>query len=390
MSALNGRAVPSLYVHVPFCARKCAYCAFYSEAPSPQAVRRYLGALLRELEWVAPELELETVFFGGGTPSLLSLSQWEQVLEQMERLDLLGAREWTVECNPATVSLDKARLWRDWGINRVSLGVQSLDEALLQRLGRIHSRQMASHSYDLLRRAGFDNINLDLMFAIPGQSLEVWRRTLEEAMAMQSEHLACYEVTYEEDTPLFAQLRAGRLAVDEDLACAMYDELVAQAAGHGLVQYEVANFGRHTGALEPAEEIPARACRHNVNYWQGGFYHGLGPSAAGYVDQVRTRNWSNTAIYCREVEAGRRPIQTEDRLSPLQRAGEVAAFGLRMTRGWRFDRFQAVTGFDLRTHWRREMDQLEADGWGRAWADRFELTPLGRRFADAAGLLFLR
>ena len=175
-----------LYAHVPFCAKKCAYCAFYSEASDGALVNRYVAALIREMELVAEDLRPRTVFFGGGTPSLLNLQQWERILKAMERLNLLGAAEWTVECNPATVSADKARLLRDWGVNRVSMGVQSFDAALLERLGRIHSREMIFKSFDILRAAGFDNLNVDLMFAIPGQTMEMWRRTLAEAIALGS------------------------------------------------------------------------------------------------------------------------------------------------------------------------------------------------------------
>ena len=160
----------SLYVHVPFCAHKCEYCAFYSAPPSGDVVNRYVAALVREMELIAPDCRPETVFFGGGTPSLLTLKQWETVLGAMQRLNLLGAAEWTVECNPATVSADKAKLLRDFGVNRISMGVQSLDEGLLERLGRIHTREQVFRSFDTLRAAGFDNVNVDLMFAIPGQT----------------------------------------------------------------------------------------------------------------------------------------------------------------------------------------------------------------------------
>src|SRR5262245_18667200 len=308
--SVSSNAVQSLYVHVPFCARKCEYCAFYSEASDGAVIQRYVGALTREMELVAGRLLPATVFFGGGTPSLLNLKQWETIFAAMDRLGLLGAGEWTIECNPATVSLDKARLWRSRGVNRVSMGVQSLDERLLDRLGRVHSREMVFKSFDILRQAGFDNLNIDLMFAIPGQTLAVWRRTLDEAFALHTEHLSSYEVIYEEDTPLFAQLKAGEFDVDEELACAMYDELVDRAGGAGFVQYEVANFARDTVPSNGrrAALIPARACRHNVNYWQGGSYFGLGPSAAGYVDGVRTKNWSNTQLYCEQLERGKRAI----------------------------------------------------------------------------------
>ncbi|HUE37082.1 MAG TPA: coproporphyrinogen-III oxidase family protein, partial [Candidatus Acidoferrum sp.] len=216
--------IESLYVHVPFCAQKCAYCAFYSEASSGDVMNRYVVALVREMELVADDLQPKTIFFGGGTPSILNLRQWETILRAMERLGLPGAEEFTVECNPATVSLDKAKLLRDFGVNRASMGVQSLDADLLERLGRVHSRDQVFKSFDILRKAGFENLNVDLMFAIPGQTMQIWRDTLDEAIAMQSEHLSTYEVIYEDDTPLFHQLQAGEFSVDEDLACDMHHE----------------------------------------------------------------------------------------------------------------------------------------------------------------------
>jgi len=381
--------VTSLYVHVPFCAQKCSYCAFFSEASSGEVINRYVDALLRELELVAADLKPETVFFGGGTPSLLNLAQWEQVLKKMQSLGLAGATEWTVECNPATVSLDKARLLRSFGVNRISMGVQSLNEELLDRLGRVHSREMVFKSFDILRRAGFDNLNLDLMFAIPGQTLEVWRETLREALALGSEHLSSYEVIYEEDTALFAQLAEGKIREDEDLACAMYEELVACATDAGLTQYEIANFARGE-TTDESLQVPARACRHNVNYWRGGDFYGLGPSATSYVRGVRTKNWSNTQLYCEQLEKGKRAIESREQLAPLARAGETAAFGLRMPSGLPFERFRETTGFDLREDWDDEMRALVDRGWGLLSADRFRLTPAGLRFADSAAEFFLR
>jgi oxygen-independent coproporphyrinogen-3 oxidase len=380
--------IASLYVHVPFCAQKCSYCAFYSEPSDGDVINRYVAALIREMEMVAADLKPTTVFFGGGTPSLLNLRQWEQILRAMERLNLLGAAEWTVECNPATVSLDKAKLLRSFGVNRVSMGVQSLNEALLERLGRVHTREMAFKSFDILRQAGLDNVNLDLMFAIPGQTLEVWRETLAEATAMGGEHVSSYEVIYEEDTALYAQLHAGEFDEDEDLACAMYDELVDRATAAGFQQYEVANFARNT----PASSLvrPAFACRHNLNYWRGGSFYGLGPSATSYVRGVRTKNWSNTQLYCEQLEKGKRAIESREELSPLARAGETAAFGLRMIAGWPFEQFAQVTGHDLRREWAGDMSRLEQQGWGKLSDDRFRLTPQGLRFADAAAQLFLR
>ena len=388
----NASRVASLYVHVPFCAQKCAYCAFYSEASSGELVNRYVAALVRELEIVAPDLKPNTIFFGGGTPSLLNLRQWENILRAMEKLNLFGADEFTVECNPATVSPDKAKLLRDFGVNRISMGVQSLDEKLLDRLGRIHTRAMVFKSFDILRAAGFENLNLDLMFAIPTQTMEIWRATLAEAMAMQSEHLSSYEVIYEDDTPLFAQMKAGEFDVDENLACEMYEELISCATVAGFQQYEVANFAHDTKSNNPTiqQSIPQFACKHNVNYWRGGSFYGLGPSATGYVRGIRTKNWSNTQLYCEQSENGKRAIESSEELPPLRRAGEMAAFGLRMNAGWAFEEFQRVTGFDLRREWSAEMNQLTERGWGKFSSDNFQLTPQGLRFADAAAELFLR
>ncbi len=386
-----GSRVASLYIHVPFCAQKCAYCAFFSEAASGDLVNRYVAALVHELEIAADDLRPRTIFFGGGTPSLLNLRQWKQILQTMERLGLGGAEEWTVECNPATVSQDKAKLLRDFGVNRVSMGVQSLDEGLLDRLGRVHTREMVFNSFDTLRAAGFDNLNLDLMFAIPGQTLDIWRATLNEALALGSEHLSTYEVIYEDDTPLFAQLKAGEFDVDEDLACAMYETLVERALAAGFLQYEIANFARNQSATPyPPSVIPARACRHNINYWRGGSFYGLGPSATSYVRGVRTKNWANTQLYCEQLEAGKRAIESREELKPLARAGETAAFGLRMVQGWPFEEFHRTTGHDLRQDWAGDMSVLVEQGWGELLPDRFFLTPRGLRFADAAAEKFLR
>ena len=383
--------IRSLYVHVPFCAHKCEYCAFYSEASSGEVVNRYVAALTRELELVAHDLKPQTIFFGGGTPSMLNLRQWEQILGTMDRARLLGAAEWTVECNPATVSADKAKLLRDAGVNRISMGVQSLDEKLLDRLGRIHSREQVFKSFDILRAAGFENLNVDLMFAIPGQTMAIWRSTLDEAVALGSEHLSCYEVIYEQDTPLFAQLQAGEFDVDEDLACDMYEELIDRSAAAGLAQYEVANFARDkTESGKQKAEIPTQACRHNVNYWRGGDYYGLGPSATGYVRGVRTKNWSNTPMYCDQVEKGNRAFESREELPLLKRAGETAAFGLRMNAGWPFEAFQRITGFDLRAGWAGQMQVLVERGWAEMDSERFRLNRPGLRFADSAAEMFLR
>ncbi len=257
---------------------------------------------------------------------------------------------------------------------------------------------MVFRSFDILRKAGFDNLNIDLMFAIPGQTMAIWRQTLSEALALESEHLSCYEVIYEQDTPLYQQLEAGEFDVDEDLACGMYQTLVEKAHEAGLQRYEVANFARSGPRKTPSlpakrkadPEVPELACRHNVNYWRGGYFHGLGPSATGYVHGTRTRNWANTPLYCEQLEKGKRAIESSEQLSPLRRAGETAGFGLRMDAGWPLADFRRTTGFDLTAEWQLEIRKLSEQGWGRLTPDRFQLTPAGLRFADTAAEMFLR
>ncbi len=352
-------------------------------------MERYVSALIREIESLTSDQAApQTVFFGGGTPSLLSLSQWRHLFEAFAAAGWQSIREFTVECNPATVSPAKARLFREGGVNRISLGVQSMDDGLLGKLGRVHSRETVFRSYAILREAGFDNINLDLMFALPGQTPEIWAATLAEVFEMGSEHLACYEVIYEEDTPLFRQLQAGKFAVDEDLTDEMYQLLLDLSAANGFEQYEIANFARSAGTA--SDGLPHYACRHNVNYWTGGEYLGLGPAAAGHVRGRRYQNWPNVDLYCEAVEAGKLPREPGERLEPLAKASETAAFWLRMNCGIDFQSFRRRTGFDFEKGWAEEQQVLIAREWGEHRENGFRLTREGLRFADAAGAELLR
>lgn len=347
-----------------------------------------MDALCTELRLIEPRLKPRTLFFGGGTPSILSLSQWEQICSIIHSFGWSDIKEWTVECNPATVSPDKAQLMRDAGVNRISMGVQSLDPNLLDRLGRIHSRDQVFRSYDILRKAGFDNINLDLMFAIPSQSIDMWESTLDDIFAMQSDHVSCYEVIYEEDTALFHQLQAGEFDVDEDLADEMYHLLVNRAKDAGFEQYEIANFAKRQ--TEDSQGFyPQRAALHNINYWEGGDFLGAGPAATELTGNVRRKHWSNTQIYCDQVEKGLRGMESEEFMSNETRWGEAAAFALRMNAGMVFSKFQEQFGVNPVKKWRAEMERIQQQGWGVLSDKSFHLTPKGLRFADNAGSEFV-
>jgi oxygen-independent coproporphyrinogen-3 oxidase len=388
MNHAGRSSVRGLYVHVPFCARFCSYCAFYSVPADPGLTDRFIKALVRELELTPVAWNPQTVYFGGGTPTVLTRAQWQTLFAAFQRHGFDHVEEWTVEGNPGTLDLDLARFLHDQGVNRFSLGIQSLNDALLRRLGRAHTRAQALAAFDHLRQAGYQNINLDLMFAIPTQTLPVWHATLTEALALGSEHLSSYEVTYEEDTPLYEELHADRVSLDEDLACDMYDLLLSMAENAGLHRYEVSNFARHPGG--PGAEGPDHACRHNLNYWRGGSFAGLGPGATRFLKGIRARTKPDVVQYCECLERGDPPPAESEALTPLARAGETAAFGLRMVAGWPFAAFQETTGFDLRTEWEQEIRRLVSEGFAETSPERLRLTPKGLRFADWVAEQFLR
>ncbi len=378
--------VEHLYIHIPFCAAKCDYCAFYSEPAEAAKIERFLVALEREMEQAAPRLAPRTIFIGGGTPSILTTAQFERLLKHLHRvIPALGSRlstpdfEWTVETNPATVSPEKARLLRSFGVNRVSMGVQALDDAVLERLGRVHTVAMAHKSLDILREAGFPNVNLDFIFAIPDQTLAQWADTLRRAVALAPQHLSTYELTWEDDTPLLRELQEGHVAVpDETTTLAMYQQMQSVGTEFGFHQYEISNFAR-----------PGFECRHNLNYWRGGDYIGLGPGASGYVDGRRYKNVANTAVYCERIERGQSPVDYDERLTPRAHAGELVAFALRMNEGITAAAFHAQTGFLLDRLWPDELCALAKDGLLEWDGLRLRLTGRGRLLADEVAERFI-
>lgn len=372
--------IEHLYVHVPFCAAKCHYCAFYSEDGNASQMAAYVEALLAEcdqrIRWLEAHgyrLQPRTLFFGGGTPSLLPAHLWQRLLQGLHsRVPLDAVEEWTVECNPATLTTEKLRLWRDAGVNRLSLGVQALTDDALDRLGRIHTVAQARASYEKARAAGFDNINMDLMFGLPGQSVEIWRQTLTEAVRWEPQHLSTYALTLEEDTEFWRRY-AGSLASqsalpgDEEQA-ELYRVAIAELAAAGYDQYEVSNFAR-----------PGRRCRHNLAYWEGRDYLGLGPSACSTVGQRRWQIAPDLAAYL--TGNGAPPVALEEILTPELRVAERLAFGMRMTAG--------IPATWVRGAWEPVAQQLVADGLACWEADRLRPTPRGILFADAIGAEFI-
>jgi oxygen-independent coproporphyrinogen-3 oxidase len=364
--------VEHLYVHVPFCAAKCHYCAFYSEAGNAATMARYVDALLAELEQFTPWLAPTTIFFGGGTPSLLPVRLMRRIFE---KIPASRVTEWTVECNPSTVSAEKAKLFREFGVNRISMGVQAFDDDLLARIGRVHSAQAAIGSYEKLRAAGFDNINFDLMFALPGQTLRQWRATLQRAIELQPEHISTYCLTLEEDTRFWSLFLQGGIKPDEELELKMYELAIETLGAAGYRQYEISNFAR-----------PGRQCAHNIAYWEGKDYLGLGPAACSTVGNRRWQNLPDTARYIEALAgpaaaARRAPLAFEETLPAELRAAERVAFGLRMTTG--------IPAELLQERWQKQLAELLSLGLLQWRNGRVAPTRRGLLFADSVAAEFV-
>ncbi len=356
--------VQHLYLHVPFCATKCRYCAFYSTLGKTDRMSAYVAAVLAEVQPWADRLAPQTIFFGGGTPSLLPAPLFRQLCAGLPpHPDLL---EWTVECNPATVTPEKIAAFQEAGVNRISLGVQALDDALLETLGRIHTADTAVATYRELRAAGFDNLNIDLMFGLPGQTLVQWRDTLHRAIELQPEHFSTYCLSFEEDTEFWKLFQAGHLRHNSDQELAMYELAIDTLAAAGYRQYEISNFAK-----------PGRECRHNIAGWEGRDYLGVGPSACSTVNDRRWQNIPDIDQYA----AGPCAAAFEERLTPELRAAECAAFGMRMNAG--------VPAELVRGRFDRQVDKLLCAGLADWHDGRLRPTRRGILFADEVAMEFV-
>jgi oxygen-independent coproporphyrinogen-3 oxidase len=320
------RAAPGtpLYVHLPFCAAKCHYCDFFSVAAEGQDRGAMLDAILEEARRFAPRAP-RTLFFGGGTPSLLEGAELERLLEELERLCgwRASAGEITLECNPESLDLAKARLLRELGVNRLSIGFQSLDPATLQLFGRVHGVEQSFAAFEAARSAGFENLNLDLIYAIPDQELERWEQDLTRILALEPEHLSAYNLTFEEETLFRKWMEEGRLKPQpEERELAFFWRTRERLAAAGLDAYEISNFSR-TG----------RECQHNLNYWHNGQYLGIGPSAVSKIGNQRLGNVKGIQGYARRIAEDADALVFGEEPEPLARLGETWWLGLRLQRG---------------------------------------------------------
>lgn len=375
----QAKAAPSvelgLYVHVPFCASTCDFCAFYQIMPTAGDIQSFLQGAEDEaalIDWTGP---VSTVFWGGGTPGLLAARDLSRLAGLVSARAGGTPREWTVELAPASVTEARLSALRDCGVTRISLGVQSFQPRWLEALGRKHTREQVYRAYERIRKAGFANVNLDLMFALPGQTGEEWVADVDSAVALAPEHLSTYCLTFEEDTALWVRLSQGAVRLDPEKEAILYETTWDRLGTAGYEQYEISNFAR-----------PGFACLHNLNTWRMQDWIGIGPSAASQQGGWRGSNPPDLGLWLSDLAGGRRMTQDRRALAEALLAEDALVFGLRMNRG------VDLAAWRLRcpnARWREMEDslaRLAGEGLVERGGGIARLTRRGRLLADAIGV----
>lgn len=369
--------INSLYLHIPFCFHKCHYCDFYSIVDDHNRQADFTRRLCEEITHVSAIyqqlnrghlLNIKTIFVGGGTPTLLESQYWQLLLKTLQdSFDLSAVDEFTIEANPETVTEPLAQTLVSGGVNRMSVGAQSFNPDHLKTLERWHDPQNVGKSINILRKAGIDNINLDLIFGIPHQSLEEWETDLNTALDLGIEHLSCYSLMFEPNTPLTKKQELGRIhPIDEDIEAEMYELTIQKLSQAGLTQYEVSNYAR-----------PDKACLHNLAYWKNHSWLAFGPSASGHIEGVR---YKNAPLLNKYLESkGTAPITEIERLSPNEHVGEALMLRLRLNEG------VPLTWIQEHVDPKRQsiIDQLVIDGLLERTSHALKLTPNGLMIADS-------
>lgn len=378
-----------IYLHIPFCKSRCSYCDFATDVyRNAESVERYVSALIREIDLFhlvpscsttvgTEQTEFDTIYFGGGTPSLLSAKQVERIIGALDqKFDISDVREITMEMNPATVTPETLRDYRELGVNRASFGVQTFDDRSLKLLARGHDANDATQTFKMLRDAGFDNVSFDLIAGLPNQSLEDWESNLDEAISMSPEHLSLYILEIHQGTPLAEQLRSGRQPQpDDQLAAEMYEMMLDKLAATGYVQYEISNFSR-----------PGFESKHNTKYWMLDPVFGLGVSAHSFDGKQRYANERDTAKYVEMIEKN---DSAEVMREEIDIASEFIFLGLRMESGIVLPYFAARFGFELIGKYKTEIARLIDVELVEMTENNLRLTRKGKLFSNDVFAVFV-
>lgn len=370
---------PGLYIHIPFCRRKCPYCDFYSST-TLSAMPSFLDGLLKEMEMYRSRFpSFDTIYLGGGTPSLLSPRQLEDILIRIrENFNLLPEPEITMEANPSDLNGTFLTSLREIGINRIHIGVQSFDRSVLDFLGRRHSVQQALFSIEAVREAGFKNMGMDFIYGVPGQDLDSWLNTLRQALAFEPEHLSCYQLAFEPHTALGRRYRSGEIsAFGEELQYEFFMRTSECLEGAGYIHYEISNFARRI----------EYASRHNQKYWDHSPYLGLGPSAHSFDGNQRWWNHRSLEQYLNAIHTGDLPIEGRESLTMEQLRLEALYLGFRTKKGIDLNDFKNRYACDLWVEKKEILRRLEGEGFVSIRHGYLSPTPRGFAIADCLALL---
>jgi len=314
-----------LYIHIPFCIKKCLYCDFFSVPYNEQSAKEYIDAVCRELS-LKKDLasELKTIYIGGGTPSLLPTGSFEKLFKHLnDSFTLSPSAEITVEANPQTIDNPRIDTLLSLGVNRLSVGIQSFNNDELRTLGRIHTSDDALRTIEGIRQAGFNNYSIDLMYGIPGQTIDSWQASLSQAVRLSPTHISSYELTPEKHTPLYRLIQSKKIKMpDENLVIDMYNHLIAFLSSQGYEHYEISNFA-----------LPGYKCIHNLNYWDQGAFIGAGAGASSFINMIRSKNTEDIASYKENLVAGILPEGESTDIGPRESLEEFIFLGLRKTEG---------------------------------------------------------
>ena len=380
-----------IYVHIPFCKHKCYYCDFISYANKESLVERYINVLIREITDVATGNRLDyengidelfnvnTIYIGGGTPSFIESKYIVNIISTIKEYFKINENaEITLEVNPGTVNENKLKDYFNAGVNRLSIGLQATNDSLLKEIGRIHTYEDFRTSYDLVREAGFENVNVDLMSGLPGQSLEQWLNSLRVTTDLMPEHISAYSLMIEEGTPFFAKYRDQSSLPDEETERQMYEQTKVLLRERGLYRYEISNYAK-----------PGFECRHNIGYWRRREYLGLGLGASSFFQGRRWRNTDSFAEYLRDSRDRKKIRREEEVLTRQDSMEEFMFLGLRMCEGVSEGEFMKEFKVDMESVYGAAIDKLEKGGLLQRTGERIALTEKGINLSNPVLAEFL-
>ena len=373
-----------LYIHIPFCVKKCKYCDFNSFKLNINEKRKYLNSLKREMELYKENLEdksIDSIFVGGGTPSILNEEEIRILFRNIKNnFQIKDSAEITMECNPGTLTLNKLKTMKECGVNRLSIGLQAVQNNHLEYIGRVHTYEEFEKNYYQAKEVGFENINVDLMYALPNQSKEDWMESLEKVVKLNPTHISAYSLILEENTELFNMYERHEFELlDEDTDIEMYEYTISYLKSNGYNQYEISNYAKK-----------GFECKHNILYWKCENYVGLGVSASGFLNETRYNNLCELDEYEEIIHSGKKPIEWEEKLSIKDEIEESIFLGLRMNEGIKFKDFYEKYNFNFEEEYKNEIDKLKKMKLIETKDEGMKLTQKGREISNSVFVEFMK